>query len=239
MMKHTVSAFEDDLSALSQKIAAMGGLAEQALGNAIQALTRTDLELAKAVIDGDQAIDDMERDIEETAILILARRQPMATDLREVISTLRVASDLERIGDLAKNIAKRVVSIDEKTMKFSLVMGLETMTERAQLQLKNVLDAYGRRDVELALDVWTRDREIDAMYTSLFRELLTYMIEDPRLITSATHLLFGAKNIERIGDHATNIAETIHYVVTGTTLDENRPKSDTSFAAIAGGPAAD
>lgn len=233
MTKHTVSVFEDELRALAQMIATMGGLGEKALSDSILALGRNDAALAGTVIEGDRRIDAMEREIEEAAVLMLAKRAPVAGDLREVISAIRIASDLERIGDLTKNIAKRVISINPSGIPNNLILGLENMSERAQLQLKNVLDAYSRRDVDMALEVWARDREIDAMYTSIFRELLTYMIEDPRLITSCTHLLFGAKNIERIGDHATNVAETVHYLVTGQMPEDERPKSDASYAAVA------
>lgn len=227
-MKHTVTIFEDELRSLSQSIATMGGMAERNLSDSIQALVRSDRKLAQAVIDTDKEIDVQEHLIEESAVLMIAKRQPMARDLREIMAAIRISGDLERIGDLSKNTAKRVIAITPMAMPQSLILGLESMSERALLQLKDVLDAYGRRDTDLAVQVWNRDQEIDAMYTSVFRELLTYMIEDPRLITGCTHLLFGAKNIERIGDHATNIAETIHYFVSGESLGDDRPKGDGS-----------
>lgn len=225
MQKHIVTAFEDDLKALSHKISKMGGLAEEQLAMSIKALETNDFELAKKTIAADKAIDELELDIEERAILVIAKRQPMALDLRRVIVTIRISSDLERIGDLAKNIAKRVIAIDGQTPK-SLVSGFHAMSELAQKLLKDVLDAFASEDVDKAVRVWRKDEDLDALYNSIFRELLTYMMEDTRNISFCTHLLFGAKNIERIGDHATNIAENIHYMVTGDLLTEERPKSD-------------
>lgn len=232
MNEHTSSAFAEELRGLSQKIATMGGLAERGLQDSVQALVRKDRNRAQLVIASDDRIDDLERSIEELAILTLAKRQPVARDLREIIAAIRISADLERIGDLSKNIAKRAMAIGPTSMPNSVILGLENMSETALVQLKNVLDSYAQRDVDLALEVWNRDEDIDSMYTSLFRELLTYMIEDPRLITSCTHLLFGAKNIERIGDHATNIAETVHYLVTGEVIKESRPKGDVSSSTI-------
>ena len=159
---------------------------------------------------------------------MIARRQPMAQDLREIMAAIHIANDLERVGDLAKNTAKRVIAIEGNFAAQRLVAGVEHIAELSLAQLKNVLDAYATRDLAAAIAVWERDDEIDAMYTSLFRELLTYMMEDPRNITFCTHLLFCAKNLERIGDHATNIAETVHYLITGVTLTDERPKKDTS-----------
>lgn len=225
MQKHIVTAFEDDLKALSHNISKMGGMAEEQLSMAIRALETNDFELAKKTIAADKAIDKLELDIEESAILLIAKRQPMALDLRRVIVTIRISSDLERIGDLAKNIAKRVIAIDGQTPK-SLVSGFHAMSELAQKLLKDVLDAFASEDVDKAIHVWRKDEDLDALYNSIFRELLTYMMEDTRNISFCTHLLFGAKNIERIGDHATNIAENIHYMVTGDLLTEERPKSD-------------
>lgn len=171
--------------------------------------------------------------MEESAILTIARRQPLAVDLRETISAIRVSGDVERIGDLAKNIAKRALAIGEEFQPQKIVVGLQHMSDLVLGQLKDVLDAYTQQDTAKAVDVWKRDGAIDALYTSLFRELLTYMMEDPRNITPCTHLLFMAKNLERIGDHATNIAETIHYVVVGQPLKIDRPKSDSaSFAVV-------
>jgi phosphate transport system protein len=227
-MDHTVTAYEQELRALAGRIAEMGGLAEHLVGDSVSALTRLDEELAQRVIDQDIRLDNLQRDVEEKAILVIARRQPMAMDLREIVAAMRISNDLERVGDLAKNIAKRVIAINGHFAHKRLLTGVEHMAEIALEQLKTVLDAFSSRDDAAARLVRLRDDEIDALYTSLFRELLTYMMEDPRNISQCTHLLFCAKNIERIGDHATNIAETVHYVVTGTAFADERPKSDTT-----------
>jgi phosphate transport system protein len=173
----------------------------------------------------------LQREVEESAILTIARRQPLAVDLRETISAIRVSGDVERIGDLAKNIGKRALAIGGDFQPQKIVVGLQHMSDLVLGQLKDVLDAYSQQDTAKAIDVWKRDGAIDALYTSLFRELLTYMMEDPRNISFCTHLLFCAKNIERIGDHTTNIAETVHYLVTGETLAIDRPKADRSIDA--------
>ena len=227
-MEHTVSAFDQELRGLAGRIAEMGGLAEHLVGDAITALSRVDSTLAQRVIDDDRRLDALQREIEERAILIIARRQPMASDLRDIVAAMRISNDLERVGDLAKNIAKRVIAINGAFAHKRLILGVEHMAEIALEQLKAVLDAFSNRDDAAARHVRLRDDEIDALYTSLFRELLTYMMEDPRNISQCTHLLFSAKNIERIGDHATNIAETVHYVVTGEAFADERPKSDTT-----------
>ncbi|MEJ1159302.1 phosphate signaling complex protein PhoU [Prosthecomicrobium sp. N25] len=228
MAEHIVRSFEQELKALSGSIAEMGGLAEGLVADSITALVRMDSELAQKVITTDARLDRLQRDVEERAILIIAKRQPMAMDLREIVGALRISNDLERVGDLAKNIGKRVIAINGNFNSKKLVIGVEHLAEIALEQLKDVLDSFTARDDARALRVRGRDDEIDALYTSLFRELLTYMMEDPRNISICTHLLFCAKNIERIGDHATNIAETVHYVVTGEQLAEDRPKGDTS-----------
>jgi phosphate transport system protein len=226
--EHTVRAYDAELNELSQRIAEMGGLAEQQLADAISALITSNIELAQRVIANDTRIDRLQRQIEDSAIMMIAKRQPMAQDLREIVTSIHVANDLERIGDLAKNTAKRVIAIGGTFGSPRLVAGVEHMAEMSIAQLKDVLDAFASRDLKAALAVWERDGEIDAMYTSLFRELLTYMMEDPRTITLCTHLLFCAKNVERIGDHATNIAETLHYLITGRPLTDERPKKDNS-----------
>ncbi|MCB1437438.1 MAG: phosphate signaling complex protein PhoU [Rhodobiaceae bacterium] len=228
MTEHIVRAFEEELVSLGEKIAHMGGLAEKQLAEAIESLSRRDGDLAEVVIAADKRIDQFETEIEEQAILMIARRQPMALDLREIMAAIKISTDLERIGDLSKNIAKRVLALGREVHPKRLIRGVEHMSRLSQEQLKRVLDSYSQRDGDTALDVWHRDGEIDAMYTSLFRELLTYMMEDPRNITSCTHLLFAAKNIERIGDHATNIAETVYYLVHGEPLTDERPKADKS-----------
>jgi phosphate transport system protein len=222
--RHTVAAFDEELQAVKRAVAECGGLAEQQVARAIVALTRLDVDVAQSVINDDKRIDILQRDIEAMAITLIARRQPMAADLREVVAAIRIANDLERVGDLAKNIAKRVIAIQDQFHSQKVVHGVEHIAELAAAQLKNVLDSYASRDVRAANEVWARDEEIDALYTSLFRELLTYMMEDPRNITFCAHLLFCAKNVERIGDHATNIAETVHYLVTGEAMTEERPK---------------
>ncbi len=233
MSEHIVSAFEDELVGLATKIAQMGGMVEESLSRAIDALEKRDAELATRVIEEDSHIDALEREIEEQAILMIARRQPMALDLREIMVAIRISSDLERIGDLAKNISKRSLAIDEHQPK-RIIHGLGRMGNRALNQLKDVLDAYTQRDDKKALAVWNSDEELDELYNSMFRELLTYMMEDPRYIGICTHLLFGAKNFERIGDHATNIAENIHYLVHGKTIDEERPKGDVTSMSTVG-----
>jgi phosphate transport system protein len=228
MKEHIVTAYENELRDLSRKVAEMGGRAERLVADSVAALLKRDAELAERVIVQDKAVDVLQREIEEDSIAMIARRQPLATDLREIVSALRVAGDLERIGDLAKNTAKRALALDGEYRAQKQLRGVEHMSEIAIEQLKAVLDAYSNHDDARAIEVWKRDGEIDAIYTSLFRELLTYMMEDPRHITLCTHLLFAAKNIERIGDHATNIAETVHYLVIGEQLSDERPKSDTS-----------
>ncbi len=227
MNEHTVKKFDEELTALKTKIAQMGGLAEEQLARSIDALISHDVDTADQIIMTDDKIDALELEIEEKAILTIAKRQPMALDLREIMVSIRIASDLERIGDLAKNIAKRIHAIEQEHPR-RIMTGLARMGRLALAQLKEVLDAYAQRDEAKALAVWRGDEEIDALYNSIFRELLTYMMEDPRNIGVCTHLLFGAKNIERIGDHATNIAENIYYLAHGKPLKDERPKKDTT-----------
>jgi phosphate transport system protein len=235
MSTHTMKAFDADLEELSRMVAEMGGLAEKEIADSVMALARRDVDLAQLVIALDPSVDALQRTIEEKVILTIARRQPMAVDLRDIVGSLRVSNDLERIGDLAKNIAKRVLALDADIAFSQVIRGVEEMTKLVLAQVKQVLDAYASRDVAKALEVWRRDEEVDAVNNSLFRELLTYMMEDPRNITSCTHLLFCTKNIERMGDHATNIAETVHYMVEGRPLADERPKGDdtATFTAVA------
>lgn len=228
MAQHIVASYENELRALNRRIAEMGGHAERLVADSIHALIKRDITLAERVIVGDRVVNALQREIEDSAIMMITLRQPMATDLREIISAIRIAIDLERVADHAKNNAKRVLALASDYPAPKQLRGLEHMSEMALEQLKAVLDAYANRDEKRALEVWRRDGEIDAIYTSLFRELLTYMMEDPRHITLCTHLLFAAKNVERIGDHATNIAETVHYLVSGETIVDERPKADTS-----------
>ena len=236
MVEHTIKAFDVDLQALASMVAEMGGLAEKQIADSVDALARRDANLAQRVIAIDPTVDALQREIEEKAILTIARRQPMAVDLREVVCALRVSNDLERIGDLAKNISKRVMALDGEFHPQKLIRGVEHMSSLVLNQLKQVLDAFAGRDLASALAVWKGDEEIDAMCTSLFRELLTYMMEDPRNISFCIHLMFCAKNIERIGDHATNIAETVFYMIEGQQMLDKRPKGDmTTFATTVPG----
>lgn len=228
MSEHIVTAFENELRDINRKVAEMGGLAEKAVVDSIDALVKRDTSLAQRVIGADTRLDQFQREIEDDAITLIAKRQPLAVDLREVVSAIRICNDLERVGDLAKNTAKRVLALKGEYQAPALIRGVEHMSEIVLEQLKEVLDAFGARDNKRAMSVWRRDGEVDDIYTSLFRELLTYMMEDPRQITMCTHMLFAAKNVERIGDHATNIAETIHYLVVGEQLIDERPKADTS-----------
>jgi phosphate transport system protein len=233
MSQHIATAFDTDLQDLTRRVAEMGGLAEKEIADSVHALSRRDVDLAKKVIALDKQVDALQLEIEEKAILTIARRQPMAVDLREIVGALRVANDLERIGDLAKNIGKRVLAVSgEEFPSQKLIRGVEHMTGLVMAQIKQVLDAYAARDVSNALVVWKSDEEVDAMCTSLFRELLTYMMEDPRNISFCIHLMFCAKNIERMGDHATNIAETVHYMIEGFPITEQRPKGDTTTFAM-------
>jgi phosphate transport system protein len=225
--EHIVRSYDEELQRLETMLIRMGGLVEAQLGDALSALGRRDTVLAEAVIGNDQAIDELNFDIDEFVVRMLALRQPMANDLRAIVAALRIAGDLERIGDYAANISKRTVALSHSQIIKPLA-GVVRMGKVAQQILKEVLDAISRRDAHTAKIAWGRDSEVDEMYTSVFRELLTYMMEDPRNITPCTHLLFMAKNIERIGDHATNIAETVYYMVTGEPMRERRPKRDTT-----------
>ncbi len=230
--EHIVKSFDEELQQLNTVVLRMGGVAEAQFAGAIDAMVRRDSALAEKVVKGDEAIDQMDLELDEDAIRTLALRQPMANDLREVISALKISSDLERIGDYAKNIAKRTIALNQLA-HHEAVRSIPRMAKLVQAIIKDVLDAYANHDANRALDVWHRDEEVDEMYTALFRELLTYMMEDPRNITPCTHLLFIAKNVERIGDHATNIAETTYYLATGERIEGGRPKSDTtSFQVV-------
>jgi phosphate transport system protein len=217
----------------------MGGHAERMVDEAVAALVHSDIGLARKVVADDAVLDEGQREIDDKAIVIIAKRQPMADDLREIIGAIRISADLERVGDLGKNIAKRVGAIVRERQPVSLFRGLQALADLALTQRKEVLDAYASRSVDKIDFVRDRDDQIDAMYTSLFRELLTYMMEDPRNISACTHLLFCAKNIERIGDHATNIAETVFYIVTGEQMPPERSKEDKSHKVVvnAGAPA--
>src|SRR5262244_3116801 len=228
---HTTKAFDIDLQELTRMVAEMGGLAEKQVADAVDALARRDTDRAQQTVATDPDVDALQAEIEEKAVLTIARRQPMAVDLREIVGALRVSNDLERIGDLAKNIGKRVMALDSEFYPAGLIRGVEHMGSMVLAQLKEVLDSYARHDLKKAMAVWNGDEEIDAICTSLFRELLTYMMEDPHHITFCIHLMFCAKNFERMGDHATNIAETVYYMVEGRALTDERPKGDTTNIA--------
>jgi phosphate transport system protein len=215
MNEHIVSSFDSDIQDLHRKIAEMGGIAERMLTDALEAIEKRDVGLAQKIIQMDSSLDGLQRDIDELAIMTIARRQPMAVDLRDIFVVSHIAGDIERVGDLVKNIGKRIIAMEGHFPPKSLLSGLRNMSLMALGQFKAVLDAYTLKDVDAAMAVWNNDGGIDRLYNSLFRELLTYMMEDPRNITFCTHLLFCAKNIERIGDHATNLAETIEYIITG------------------------
>jgi phosphate transport system protein len=227
-LDHTTKAFDADLQDIKRRVAEMGGLAERQIADATRALVERDAELAEQVITTDPTIDAMQHEIEEKAVLTIARRQPMAVDLREIVGAMRVCNDLERIGDHAKHIGKRVVVLGADFHAQKLIRGVEHMAELVAALLKQVLDAYAGRDLAAALVVWNGDEEVDALCTALFRELLTYMMEDPRNITLCIHLMFCAKDIERMGDHATNIAETVYYMIEGRPITDQRPKGDTT-----------
>lgn len=227
MHEHIVKSFEDELNTLTAECARMGGLAEAQVADSIQAVVKRDQGLASSLVERDEQLDQLQHDIERKAIRLIALRQPMANDLRRTVAAMKIAGELERTGDLAKNIAKRTLVIVESEPMTPLTRSLERLGKLVLTRLKAVLDAYTRSDLERALVVWSQDDEVDEHYNSLFRELLTYMMGDPRTITACAHMLFVAKNLERIGDHATNIAEIIHYEITGAeTIGSARPKTD-------------
>jgi phosphate transport system protein len=228
---HIVKSFDEDLKRLNNVIAEMGGLAEAQLTRAVEALVRRNSELATQVVQDDKRIDALETEVGQMTVRMLALRQPMAQDLREVVAAIKIASDIERIGDYAKNIAKRAIVLSAHA-PLKPVASIPRMSQLALQIIKDVLDAYIEKDAEGARAAWRRDEEVDEMYNSVFREMLTYMMEDPRNIGPCTHLLFIAKNIERIGDHATNVAEIVYYLVHGRSLDEERPKGDTTNVPI-------
>ncbi len=223
MVDHTVKAYDRELDTLERRIAEMGGIAEKMVIDAMDALANADTVLAHQVVATDPRLDALQREIEDMTVMTIARRQPVAVDLRELIGAIRIAGDLERVGDLAKNIAKRTVKLGAEARVPRAIIGLKHMNEVANELLKDVLDAYAQRDAERAREVWERDIDLDALEDSVFRDLLTHMMEDPRNISFCAHLLFCSKNIERIGDHATNIAETVVYLVTGEPMPTERP----------------
>jgi phosphate transport system protein len=225
--EHIIKSYDEELDRLNKIIVEMGGQAESQLAAAMDAVVRRDSDLAAQVIESDAKVDQLERDLDNLAIRLLALRQPMARDLREIVVALKIGSDLERICDYAANVAKRSIALTQSP-PLQPVYALPRMARLALLLVKDVIDAFVERDADRAIAVWMRDEELDEMYASLFREFLTYMMEDPRIIGACTHLLFMAKNIERIGDHATNIAEYVYFLVHGTPLEQVRPKGDRS-----------
>ena len=229
--EHIMKSYDEELARLSNMIVEMGGLAESQLSSAIEAVAKRDSALAALVVEGDSKVDELERELDNLAIRLLALRQPMARDLREIFAALKIGADLERICDYAANVAKRGIALAQ-IPPIPPVYALPRMGTLALRLIKDVIDAFVERDADKALEVWRRDEELDEMYSSIFREFLTYMMEDPRNIGACTHLLFMAKNIERVGDHATNIAEDLYYLVHGTPLTEVRPKGDKSSLEV-------
>jgi phosphate transport system protein len=229
--EHIVKSFEQELKQLRNMLVEMGGLLESQLADATAAVTLGDGAAATAAMEQDPAVDALEREVEQFVIRLLALRQPLAGDLRQIVAALKIASDLERIGDYAANMAKRSVVLNQFNLPFKLG-GLAHLARLVQENLKLTIDVVGDSDPGHAIQVWRADQAVDDIYTAIFRELITYMMEDPRNITPCTHLLFMAKNLERIGDHTTNIAETVHYASTGEALPEGRPKGETSAYTI-------
>jgi phosphate transport system protein len=235
--EHIIKSYDQELQRLDNSIAEMGGMAESQLAAAIDAVSKRDGDLASSVIEADAKVDELEHEVEAQVVRLLALRQPLARDLRQIVAALKTSTDLERICDYAANVAKRAIALNQAPPA-QPVHALPRMARVAELMVKDVIDAYVARDADKAYAVWMRDEELDEMYSSLFRELLTYMMEDPRNIGPSTHLLFMAKNIERIGDHATNIAEDLYYLVHGTPLTQKRPKGDnSSLEVVRQGPA--
>ncbi len=226
-MAHIVSSFDEDLVQVQAKISEMGGMCEELLSKALESVQARDPKLAREVIERDKALDALEMALEEQVVKVIALRQPMAADLRILISALKIASTLERIGDLAKNIAKRAIPLSS-ARQVRLTNSIVRMGRATLTQLTDVLNAHAARDVDLAIQIWNQDFEIDEMYNAIFREVVTYMVEDSRLIGMGAHLLFLAKNLERIGDHTTHISEMIYYIATGESLGDDRPKGEPS-----------
>jgi phosphate transport system protein len=229
--EHLVKSFDNDLKRLRDMLTEMGGIVESQVAMAAEAIMNRDSSAAMRAVEEDPKVDALEREVEQYVIRMLALRQPMAGDLRLVVAALKITGDLERIGDYAANVAKRSIVLAQFPAPYSLG-GIAHMAALVQGQLKSIIDALGSSDSDKALEVWRSDRAVDDIYNTIFRELITYMMEDPRNITPCTHLLFIAKNLERIGDHTTNIAETIYYTVKGEVIPDVRPKGDTSAYAI-------
>jgi len=229
--QHVVKSYDLELKRLRSLITQMGGIVESQVTLAAEAIMHRDAAAAARAVEEDPKVDALEREVEAFVIRLLALRQPVAGDLRQIVAALKITGDLERIGDYAANVAKRSIVLAEFTLPYSLA-GLAHMSQLVQQQLKSIIDAFGDSDADKAMEVWRSDQVVDDIYNAIFRELITYMMEDPRNITPCTHLLFIAKNLERIGDHATNVAETIYYAEKGESLPESRPKGDTSSYAV-------
>jgi phosphate transport system protein len=229
--EHLVKSYDQELKRLRNMMTQMGGIVETQVALAADAIMQRDAASATRAVEEDPKVDALEREVESFVIRLLALRQPVAGDLRQIVAALKITGDLERIGDYAANVAKRSIVLSQFSLPYSLA-GLAHMARMVQGQLKSIIDALGENDAEKAVEVWRSDQVVDDIYNAIFRELITYMMEDPRNITPCTHLLFIAKNLERIGDHATNIAENLYYAVTGETLPDSRPKGDTSAYAV-------
>jgi phosphate transport system protein len=227
---HIVSAFDEELMGVRAKIAEMGGLAEEMLDPALEGVERRDVSLCEEVIQRDRRLDALEREVEETVVRLIALRAPVAADLRLLVAAMKIANTLERVGDLAKSTARRGIDL-AYARPVTLGASVVRMGRTAQRQLSEVLDAFASRDTALAVAVWRRDVEVDELYNSLFRELITYMMEDPRTISMGSHFMFIAKNLERIGDHATHVAEMTYYVVEGEPLTAERPRGPRGYGA--------
>ncbi len=229
--QHVVKSYDQELKRLRSMITQMGGIVETQVALAAEAIMHRDAAAATRAVEEDPKVDALEREVETFVIRLLALRQPVAGDLRQIVAALKITGDIERIGDYAANVAKRSIVLAEFSLPFPLA-GLAHMARLVQQQLKSVIDAFGDNDADKAMEVWRSDQVVDDIYNAIFRELITYMMEDPRNITPCTHLLFIAKNLERIGDHATNVAETVYYSVKGESLPESRPKGNTSAYAV-------
>jgi phosphate transport system protein len=229
--EHVVKSYDQELKRLRNLMTQMGGIVESQVALAAEAIMHRDAASAARAVEEDPKVDALEREVETFVIRLLALRQPVAGDLRHIVAALKITGDLERIGDYAANVAKRSIVLAEFSLPYSLA-GLAHMARLVQGQLKMIIDALGESDADKAMEVWRSDQVVDDIYNTIFRELITYMMEDPRNITPCTHLLFIAKNLERIGDHATNVAENLYYAVKGETLPESRPKGDTSAYAV-------
>ena len=229
--EHLVKSYDQELKRLRNMMTQMGGIVESQVALAADAIMQRDAASATRAVEEDPKVDALEREVETFVIRLLALRQPVAGDLRHIVAALKITGDLERIGDYAANVAKRSIVLAQFSLPYSLA-GLAHMARMVQGQLKSIIDALGDSDADKAMEVWRSDQVVDDIYNAIFRELITYMMEDPRNITPCTHLLFIAKNLERIGDHATNIAENLYYAVKGESLPDSRPKGDTSAYAV-------